>query len=61
MDAVSNVPQPVVLGLAAIGTAWAAVKLGSFVRVLLSLFILPGASVSRPRAPTPLFSRPRPH
>ncbi|KAK7706136.1 hypothetical protein SLS57_009788 [Botryosphaeria dothidea] len=46
MDAVSNVPQPVVLGLAAIGTAWAAVKLGSFVRVLLSLFILPGASLS---------------
>lgn len=46
MDALSNVPQPVVLGLAAIGTAWAAVKLGSFVRVLLSLFILPGASLS---------------
>lgn len=45
MDALSNVPQPVILGLAGIGAAWAAVKVGSFVRVLLSLFILPGISV----------------
>ncbi|KAL1640711.1 hypothetical protein SLS58_006725 [Diplodia intermedia] len=47
MDALSNVPQPVVLGLAAVGAAWAAVKVGSFVRVLLSLFVLPGISLSK--------------
>lgn len=40
-----SLPQPVVLGLAAIGAAWTAVKVANYVRVLLSLFVLPGTSV----------------
>ncbi|KAL1625191.1 hypothetical protein SLS56_007386 [Neofusicoccum ribis] len=42
-----SLPQPVVLGLAAIGAAWTAVKVANYVRVLLSLFVLPGTSLSK--------------
>ncbi|KAK7542110.1 uncharacterized protein J3D65DRAFT_612646 [Phyllosticta citribraziliensis] len=47
MAALDHVPQPAVLGLAAIGAGYALFKFGSFVRLLLSLFVLPGASLSK--------------
>lgn len=43
MDRLST---PFTQGFAAIGLLYVSVKLFSFVRVLLSLFVLPGASVS---------------
>ncbi|KAK5069244.1 hypothetical protein LTR16_009524, partial [Cryomyces antarcticus] len=43
----SYLPRPMAQALAAIGLLYISVKLFSFVRVLLSLFVLPGASLSK--------------
>jgi hypothetical protein len=45
MDLAAQVPKPVVQGLAAVGLLYVTAKLFSLVRVLSSLFILPGIPV----------------
>ena len=45
MDLSANIPQPIIQGLAAFGLLIVTAKIWSLVRVLASLFILPGIPV----------------
>jgi len=48
MDQLSKIPQPVIAFLAIVGLAVTASKIISYIRLLLSLFVLSGKNVSRP-------------